>query len=100
MDEITRNQKIIKTSIIGVAVNVLLSALKFVIGLLTNSIAITLDAINNISDAVSSVITIVGTKLAGKDPDKKHPFGYGRVEYFGALIISLIVPHFCSKFLD
>ncbi len=91
MDEITRNQKIIKTSVIGVVINVLLSALKFVIGLLTNSIAITLDAINNISDAVSSVITIIGTKLAGKDADKKHPFGYGRVEYFSALIISLIV---------
>ena len=58
---------------------------------MTNSIAIVLDAVNNISDAGSSLITIVGTKLAGKEPDKKHPFGYGRIEYLSAMIISVIV---------
>jgi cation diffusion facilitator family transporter len=58
---------------------------------MTNSIAIVLDAVNNISDAGSSIITIVGTKLAGKEPDKKHPFGYGRIEYLSAMIISVIV---------
>ncbi|MCD7724334.1 MAG: cation diffusion facilitator family transporter [Clostridiales bacterium] len=65
--------------------------LKIIVGTLSNSIAIILDAVNNLSDAASSVITLVGAKLAGKEPDKKHPFGHGRIEYFSALIISLIV---------
>ncbi len=86
-----RDQIIIRTSIIGIVTNIFLSVLKLVIGLVTHSIAITLDAVNSISDAASSIITIIGTKLAGKQPDKKHPFGYGRVEYFTALIISIIV---------
>ena len=86
-----RQRVIVRTSIIGIMVNVLLAAFKAVIGLLTNSIAIMLDAVNNISDAGSSLITIVGTKLAGKKPDKKHPFGYGRIEYLSAMIISMIV---------
>ncbi len=87
----TREKKIIKTSIIGIIANVFLAAFKAVIGLLSHSIAIVLDAVNNISDAGSSLITIVGTKLAGKEPDKKHPFGYGRIEYLSAMIISVIV---------
>lgn len=86
-----REKKIIKTSIIGIIANVFLAAFKAVIGLLSHSIAIVLDAVNNISDAGSSLITIVGTKLAGKEPDKKHPFGYGRIEYLSAMIISVIV---------
>jgi len=56
-----------------------------------NSIAIVMDAVNNLSDAASSVITIIGTKLAGKEADKKHPFGYGRIEYLSAMVISLLV---------
>ena len=87
----SREKKIIKTSIIGIIANVFLAGFKAVIGLMTNSIAIVLDAVNNISDAGSSLITIVGTKLAGKEPDKKHPFGYGRIEYLSAMIISVIV---------
>ena len=83
----SRNKTIVKTSMIGIAVNVLLSMLKIIVGMLSGSIAITLDAVNNLSDAASSVITLVGTKLAGKEPDKKHPFGHGRIEYFSALII-------------
>ena len=86
-----RDKKIIKTSIVGIVANVLLAAFKAVIGLLSNSIAVVLDAVNNISDAASSVITIIGTKLAGKPADKKHPFGYGRIEYLTAMIISVIV---------
>ena len=86
-----REKTIIRTSIIGIIANVFLAAFKAVIGLMTHSIAIVLDAINNISDAGSSLITIVGTKLAGKEPDKKHPFGYGRIEYLSAMIISVIV---------
>lgn len=89
--EMSRDKKIIRTSVIGILANVLLAAFKAVMGLMSNSIAITLDAVNNISDAASSVITIVGTKLAGKAPDKKHPFGYGRIEYLSAMIISVIV---------
>ena len=69
----------------------LLAGFKAAVGLLSNSIAIILDAVNNISDAGSSVITIVGAKLAGREPDKKHPFGYGRIEYLSAMVISIIV---------
>ena len=86
-----RHKVIIRTSIIGIIANVFLAAFKAVIGILSHSIAITLDAVNNISDAASSVITIVGTKLAAKPADKKHPFGYGRIEYLSAMIISVIV---------
>ena len=89
--ELSREKTIIKTSIIGIIANVFLAGFKAVIGLMTNSIAIVLDAVNNISDAGSSLITIVGTKLAGREPEKKHPFGYGRIEYLSAMIISVIV---------
>ena len=86
-----RDKTIIRTSIIGILVNVLLAAFKAVVGLLSHSIAVVMDAVNNLSDALSSVITILGTKLAGKEPDKKHPLGYGRIEYLSAMIISVIV---------
>ncbi len=86
-----RNSVIIRTSITGIVANILLAAFKAFIGILSNSIAITMDAVNNISDAASSLITIVGTKLAGKQSDKKHPFGYGRIEYMSAMVISLLV---------
>lgn len=89
--ELSREKVIVKTSIIGIIANVFLAGFKAVIGMMTNSIAIVLDAVNNISDAGSSLITIIGTKLAGKEPDKKHPFGYGRIEYLSAMIISVIV---------
>lgn len=87
----TRQSKIIKTSIIGIVVNLILVAFKAVVGILTNSIAITLDAVNNLTDAVSSIITIIGAKLSGKAPDKNHPYGYGRIEYFSSVIIAAIV---------
>ena len=86
-----RGALIFKTSIIGIIVNVLLVGFKAFIGLLTNSIAIVLDAVNNLSDALSSVITIIGMKLASKPADKKHPMGYGRIEYLTSAIISVIV---------
>lgn len=89
--EVSREKTIVRTSLIGIVANVFLAAFKAVIGLMTHSIAIVLDAVNNISDAGSSLITIIGTKLAGKEPDKKHPFGYGRIEYLSAMIISVIV---------
>lgn len=87
----SREKVIVRTSIIGIIANVFLAAFKAVIGFLSNSIAITLDAVNNISDAASSLITIVGAKLAAREPDKEHPFGYGRIEYMSAIIISVIV---------
>ena len=87
----SRESTIVRTSVIGILVNVLLASFKAVIGLITHSIAVTLDAVNNLSDALSSVITIVGTKLAGKLPDKKHPLGYGRIEYLSAMIVSALV---------
>ena len=86
-----RNKTIIRASITGIAANLLLAAFKAIVGLTANSIAIVMDAVNNVSDAASSVITIVGAKLAGKEPDRKHPFGYGRIEYLSSMIISVIV---------
>ncbi len=90
-NEATREKTIVRTSVIGILANAFLAAFKAIVGLSANSIAIVMDAVNNLSDAASSVITIVGTKLAGKEPDKKHPFGYGRIEYLSAMIISLLV---------
>ena len=86
-----RNKKIIKTSILGIIVNLVLVAFKAAVGFFTGSVAVILDAANNLSDALSSVITIIGTKLSAKAPDKKHPYGHGRVEYITSAIIAAIV---------
>lgn len=86
-----RDAIIVRTSVIGIATNLMLAVLKAVIGIAVNSIAVILDAINNLSDVLSSVITIAGTKLAGKKPDKKHPLGHGRIEYLTAMFVSGIV---------
>ena len=86
-----RERTIITTSIKGILVNIVLVLFKSVIGFLANSIAIILDAVNNLSDVLSSVITIVGAKLARKAPDKKHPYGHGRIEYFASVLIAVIV---------
>ncbi len=86
-----REKTVIKTSIISIISNILLSGFKAFVGLVANSIAIISDAVNNLSDALSSIITIIGTKLAGKEPDKEHPYGHGRIEYITSLIVSAIV---------
>ena len=86
-----RMKKITQAGIAGVIVNILLGVIKIIIGLLSNSVAIVSDAVNNFSDSLSSVISIVATKLATKGATKKHPFGYGRIEYFSGAIISIIV---------
>ena len=86
-----REKIIIKTSIISIISNIVLASFKAFVGFLSNSIAIISDAINNLSDALSSIITIVGTKLAGKKPNKKHPYGYGRIEYMTSFLVSAIV---------
>ena len=86
-----RGKIIVRTSIIGIIANVLLAVFKAILGVLVNSIALTLDAVNNLSDALSSIVTIIGEKLASKDPDKKHPMGYGRIEYISSIIIAALV---------
>lgn len=92
MGKITsREKQITKTSIVGIVANIFLATFKAFVGLLANSIAVMLDAVNNLSDALSSVITIIGIKLAHRKPDKEHPFGYGRIEYFSAILIAGLV---------
>lgn len=86
-----RKKVIVRTSLQGIVVNLILVAFKAVVGFIANSIVIILDAVNNLSDALSSIITIIGTKLAGKAPDKEHPYGHGRIEYFASVIIGVIV---------
>ena len=78
-----RQEVIVRTSAVGIAGNLALSAAKIVIGLASNSIAILLDAVNNLRDALSSVITIIRMQLASKGPDRAHPYGYGRIEIAG-----------------
>ncbi|MBR2789366.1 MAG: cation transporter [Eggerthellaceae bacterium] len=89
--EASRTKKIVRVSLVGIAANVVLASAKAVFGLLANSIAIVLDAVNNLTDALSSIITIVGTWLAGKRPDKEHPYGHGRAEYLTTIIIGGLV---------
>ncbi len=86
-----RSKQIVKVSLVGILANVALAGFKALVGALSGSIAVMLDAVNNLSDALSSVITILGTKLAGRAPDKKHPYGYGRIEYITSIIIAVIV---------
>lgn len=76
---------------VGIAVNLILSAAKFLVGLLTGSITVTADAVNNLSDAGSSIITLFGFKLSEKPADKEHPYGHGRIEYISALTVSIFV---------
>ena len=86
-----RDRVIVRTSAVGIVTNVLLAAFKAAVGIISHSIAVVLDAVNNLSDALSSIITIAGAKLSGKLPDKKHPLGHGRIEYLSAMIVSGIV---------
>lgn len=78
-------------SVVGIICNLVLFATKLFIGIILNSIAVTADAFNNLSDATSSIIGFVGTKLANRPPDKEHPFGHGRYEYVAALIVAFLV---------
>lgn len=87
----SRSAVIVKTSIVGIIANLFLVTFKAFVGVLSNSIAVILDALNNLSDAVSSIVTIIGSKLSSKKPTKKHPMGYGRIEYMSAMIVSFIV---------
>lgn len=78
-------------SILGIALNILLFVIKLLAGTLSGSIAITADAFNNLSDAGSSVITLIGFRFAGIKPDPKHPFGHGRIEYISGLLVSIVI---------
>ena len=86
-----REKEIIKTSFVGIIGNILLVTFKAIVGLLANSISIIMDAINNFTDALSSIITIIGTKLSNKKPNKKHPYGYGRIEYITSTLIAMLI---------
>ena len=91
MNGTERSRQIVRVSLLGIGANLGLAGTKAAIGLLSASIAILLDAVNNLSDAISSLITIIGTRLAAKRPDRKHPFGHGRIEYLTAGVIGLII---------
>ncbi|MBP5755659.1 MAG: cation transporter, partial [Clostridia bacterium] len=86
-----REKTIVKTSVIGIITNLLLVGFKAFVGLVSNSISVILDAVNNLSDALSSVVTIIGAKLGAKQPDKKHPLGYGRIEYLSSMAVAALV---------
>ena len=86
-----REKEIVKTSIIGILGNVLLVAGKIIVGFIANSISIISDAVNNLTDALSSIVTVVGAKLSSKKPDKKHPYGHGRVEFISSSLIGMLI---------
>lgn len=86
-----REQIIVRTSIIGILGNILLVGFKATIGFIAGSISIVVDALNNLTDALSSVITIIGTKISNKKPDRKHPFGHGRVEYITSTLVAFLI---------
>ena len=90
-ESLNRKKVIVRTSLLGIFVNIILSAGKALVGVFTKSIAVILDAVNNLSDALSSLVTIIGTKLGARLPNKKHPLGFGRIEYLSALVVSAIV---------
>ena len=86
-----RARRIVRTSFVGIAANVLLAAFKAAVGLVAGSVSVVMDAVNNLTDALGSILTLVGVKLARRAPDAKHPFGYGRIEYFSAVSIAALV---------
>lgn len=78
-------------SVVGIIVNIILSAGKYAIGVISHSVSITADAINNLADAASCIVTLVSFRMAGRKPDKEHPFGHGRIEYIAALAVGFLV---------
>ena len=79
------------SAVIGIICNLLLCAIKFTVGALTGSVSVTADAVNNLSDSASNIVTLTGTKLSDKPDDKEHPFGHGRIEYVSALIVAVSI---------
>ena len=80
-----------KASVVGIVTNAALFGLKFILGSMMRSVAVIADGFNNLSDAASSIVSLIGFKVAGKKPDAKHPFGYGRIEYIAALVVSFLI---------
>ena len=91
MDAAERNSIIVKTSVCGVLVNIIVAAVKIIAGLLSSSVAIVSEGVNNAADALTSVLMLVGAKLAARHPDTKHPFGYGRIEYLTGLVVAGVI---------
>lgn len=87
----SRERVIVRTGMIGIAANLLLVAFKAGVGILSHSIAVILDAVNNLTDALGSLITVIGSKVSGRKPDAKHPLGHGRFEYISALVVAALV---------
>ena len=90
-DAAERARRIVRTSFVGIGANVLLAAFKAAVGLAAGSVSVVMDAVNNLTDALGSVLTLAGVQLARRAPDAKHPFGYGRIEYFSAVSIAALV---------
>ena len=90
-DPNSREGIIATTSMLGIIANILIASTKVIIGLLASSIAIVSEGVNNAADVMTSLLTLIGTKLAGKHPDEKHPFGYGRIEYLTSLVIAIMI---------
>ena len=86
-----REKIVVRTSFVGIGANIVLVIFKAMIGIAVNSIAVILDAVNNLTDVLSSTVTIIGTKLANREPTKKHPYGYGRLEYMSQLIVAALI---------
>lgn len=90
-DENVRRRYGMLTGLVGIILNLFLFASKFTVGIITSAISVTADAFNNLSDAGSSIITLLGFKLSGHKPDNEHPFGHGRIEYISGLFVSVII---------
>ncbi len=87
------------TGLIGLVINIVLALVKVILGILTGSVSIAADGANNVMDSISSVVTIVGVKLANQPADKNHPYGHGRIEYVAALVVSALVVFVGFEFL-
>lgn len=90
-DQKVRTSYGVLSSIVGIICNVILFLIKLVVGIVINSVSVMADAFNNLSDATSSIISLIGVKLAGRPADKEHPFGHGRIEYIAALAVSFLI---------
>ena len=98
-DKAVRNSYAFLAAIVGIVCNIILFVCKFLVGYLSSSISVMTDSFNNLSDVSSSVVIIIGFKLANKSPDKNHPFGYGRFEYISTLFISVVIMYLGFSFL-
>ena len=99
LDQYARFKDIIVTSVIGIVVNIALGIIKVLVGTIANSVAVISDAVNNFADSLSSLVTIIAMAISGRGATKKHPFGFGRIEYLSSIIIAVIVLLSGAEFL-